>query len=102
MEKELGISPEETTSPMKDALVMGISFIVAALGPILPYLFLTGAPAIAVSVSGALVGLFVLGMVKGRLVQKSPLLQGLEILVIGAVSAGIGFLLGDVIPRLIS
>ena len=102
VEKELGISPEETTSPIKDALVMGVSFIVAALGPILPYLFLTGTPAIAVSVSGALVGLFVLGLVKGRLVQKSPVLQGLEILVIGAVSAGIGFLLGDIIPRLIS
>ena len=102
VEKELGISPEETTSPIKDALVMGVSFIIAALGPILPYLFLTGTPAIAVSVSGALAGLFVLGLVKGRLVQKSPVLQGLEILVIGAVTAGIGFLLGDLIPRLIS
>jgi VIT1/CCC1 family predicted Fe2+/Mn2+ transporter len=49
-----------------------------------------------------LAGLFVLGLVKGRLVQKSPVLQGLEILVIGAVTAGIGFLLGDLIPRLIS
>ena len=42
-----------------------------------------------------------LGMGKGRLVQRSPVLQGLEILVIGAVSAGIGFALGDLIPRLI-
>ncbi len=102
VEKELGISPSETTSPIKDAMVMGVSFIIAAFVPILPYLLLTDTTAIAVSVAGALLALFVLGMAKGRLVQKSPVLQGLEILFIGAVSAGIGFVLGDVIPRLIT
>ena len=102
VEKELGISPEETTSPVKDALVMGVSFVVAAAVPILPYLFLQGGTAIVVSVTGALLGLFILGMGKGRLVSKSPILQGLEILVIGAISAGIGFVLGDLIPRFIS
>ena len=100
VEKELGISPEETTSPVKDALVMGVSFVVAAMIPIAPYLFLGGWTAIVVSVAGALAGLFVLGMGKGRMVSKSPILQGLEILGIGAVSAAIGFVLGDMIPRL--
>ena len=102
VEKELGISPEETTNPVKDALAMGVSFVLAAAIPIAPYLFLTGATAIAVSVAGALAGLFVLGMGKGRLVSKSPILQGLEILGIGAVSAAIGFVLGDLVPRLFS
>lgn len=100
IEKELGISPEETTNPIKDALVMGASFIIAALIPITPYLFLSGTLVIEVSVAGALAGLFVLGMGKGRLVQRSPLWQGLEILGIGAVSAGVGFLLGEGIPRI--
>ena len=52
--------------------------------------------------AGALTGLFVLGMGKGRLVQRSPVLQGLENLGIGAVSAGLGFVLGEVIPRLVT
>lgn len=102
IEKELGISPEETTAPVKDALVMGTSFVLAALIPITPYLFMTGSRAIGISVAGSLMGLFVLGMGKGRLVQKSPILQGLEILVIGAVSAAVGFALGDIIPRLVT
>ena len=102
VEKELGISPEDTTRPWKDALVMGLSFITAALVPILPYLFLQGSAAIAVSVAAALLALFILGMGKGRLVSKSPLLQGLEILTIGALSAGLGFLLGDLLPRLLA
>ena len=100
-EKELGISLEETTNPVKDAAVMGLSFIVAALLPIIPHVFLTGGLAISVSVAAALIGLFALGAVKGRLVTKSPVLQGLEILGIGAVSVAIGYFLGDFIPRLV-
>ncbi len=102
VEKELGISAEETTNPVKDALVMGVSFVVAAAIPIVPYMFLSGWTAMAVSIAGALLGLFVLGMGKGRLVSKSPILQGLEILGIGVVSAAIGFVLGDLVPRLFS
>ncbi len=102
VEKELGISPDETSNPMKDAAAMGLSFLLAASVPIIPHIWLTGTAAISVSVAGALVALFVLGSLKGRLVQKSPILQGLEILGIGAVSAAIGFALGDGIPRLIS
>ena len=101
VEKELGISPDETSSPVKDALTMGIAFILAAIIPIFPHFFLEGGAAISISIAAALTGLFILGVGKGRLVQRSPLLQGLEILAIGAVSAGIGFGLGDLIPRLI-
>jgi VIT1/CCC1 family predicted Fe2+/Mn2+ transporter len=75
---------------------------VAALIPIIPYLFVTGLFAIGISVVAGLVALFVLGMAKGRLVQRSPILQGLEILGIGVASAGIGYLLGDLIPRLMT
>ena len=101
VEKELGISPDETSSPVKDSLTMGIAFILAAIIPIFPHFFLEGGAAISISIAAALTGLFILGVGKGRLVQRSPLLQGLEILAIGAVSAGIGFGLGDLIPRLI-
>ena len=101
VEKELGISPDETSSPVKDALTMGIAFILAAIIPIFPHFFLEGGAAISISIAAALTGLFILGVGKGRLVQRSPLLQGLEVLTIGAISAGIGFGLGDLIPRLI-
>jgi predicted membrane protein (TIGR00267 family) len=80
---------------------MGAAFIVGAVIPIIPYFFIHDKVGIAVSVSATLVGLFVLGMGKGRIVQKSPVLQGLEILLIGAAAAGVGFGLGEGIPRLI-
>ena len=102
VEKELGISPDETTNPVKDAGAMGLSFMIASSVPIIPHILMTGTSAIWASIASALVGLFVLGSFKGRMVQKSPILQGLEILAIGAVSAAIGFALGEGIPRLIS
>ena len=100
VEKELGISTEETTSPAKDALVMGLAFITGAAVPLVPHFLLTGSTAIGVSVGATLAGLFSLGLLKGRLVERSPLLQGLEILGIGTISAGVGYALGAFIPRL--
>ena len=67
--------------------------------PIFPYFFTDGGLAIGISIAGALTGLFVLGMGKGRVVRKSPILQGLEVLAIGAVAAGLGYLLGFIIPN---
>ena len=101
VEKELGISPDDTTNPLKDALTMGIAFILGAIVPIMPHFFMEGGPAITISIAAALTGLFILGVGKGRLVQRSPFLQGMEILMIGAISAAVGFGLGDLIPRII-
>ena len=100
VEKELGISPDVTTNPVKDAIVMGLAFIIGAAIPLVPHFFLTGGQAIGVSVGATLAGLFALGMYKGRMVERSPLLQGLEILGIGTLSAGVGYALGELIPRL--
>ena len=100
VEKELGISGEVTSSPVKDAMVMALAFILGAAIPLVPHFFLTGGQAIGVSVGATLAGLFALGMYKGRMVQRSPLLQGLEILGIGTLSAGVGYALGELIPRL--
>lgn len=100
LEKKLGISPDFGGSPLKDAAVMCVSFGASAVIPIIPYLFLdVGPAAIGWSVGLSLAGLFALGLMKGRLVRKAPLLQGLEILGIGAASAALGYLLGELLPR---
>ncbi len=102
VEKELGLSPEITSNPIKDALTMGSAYMAAAIIPIFPYFFALGWQALTSSIIATLVGLFLLGLGKGRVVQKSPILQGLQILVIGAVAAGIGFVLGEIIPRAVT
>ena len=102
LEKKLGISPDFGGNPLKDAAVMCVSFGASAIIPIIPFLFLAVGPAaIGLSVGLSLTGLFALGLVKGRLVRKSPLLQGLEILGIGAASAALGYALGELLPRVL-
>ena len=102
LEKKLGISPDFGGNPLKDAAVMCVSFGSAAIIPIIPFLFLAVGPtAIGLSVGLSLAGLFALGLAKGRLVRKSPILQGLEILGIGAASAALGYGLGELLPRVL-
>ena len=101
VEKELGIDPDLAVSPLKDALTMGGTFILAAMVPIIPYFFMGGNVAIGVSAGATLAALFALGLGKGRLVQRSPILQGLEILAIGTAAAGLGWVLGEIVPNLI-
>ena len=105
VEKELGINPDLLQSPVKDGLTMAGAFIAGAAVPLVPYLLAAAdiidrGPAIVASVVAALTGLFLIGLGKGRLIQKSPLLQGLEVLVIGATASGIGYLLGEGVSRL--
>ncbi len=97
VEKELGLSYEDTVNPVKDALTMSAAFIAGAMVPVLPYFFTGGNVAITASVAATLTGLFALGIGKGRIVRQSPVLQGLEVLSIGAVSAGAGFGLGLIV-----
>ena len=101
VEKELGLSSQITSNPTKDALAMGAAFIVGAILVVIPYMVTDGNRAIGISIAVALAGLFALGVGKGRIVRKSPIMQGLEILLIGLGSAGIGYGLGEGIPRLV-
>ncbi|MBI4233355.1 MAG: VIT1/CCC1 transporter family protein [Chloroflexi bacterium] len=101
VEKELGLSLELPGSPWKDALTMGVSFIIAAMIPVLPYFFLRGLPALATSLSAVAVTLVAIGVGKTRWTQRNPFLSGLEMLGIGLASALLGYLLGTRLPGLL-
>ena len=79
---------------------MGAAFTGAALIPIIPHLIIDGNAAIVASIASALAGLFILGALKGRLVERPMLWQGVEILIIGAAAAGLALILGEGLPRL--
>lgn len=98
--KQFGVSVEETGgSALQGAMVMGASFALGALAPILPYVLLPLGIATYVSVIGTGVVLFAIGVVKTRWTHGSRLWSGLEILVIGAVAGVVGYLIGTVLPN---
>jgi len=97
-EKELGIAPEVLSSPVLDALAMGSSYIFGAIIPLIPYFILEGGPAIGISIALAVGTLFLMGVAKARLVQRNPIVSGLEMMAVGSVAAGIGYMVGVLLP----
>jgi vacuolar iron transporter family protein len=100
-ERELGITSEVAADPRKDALVMGASYVVGGLVPLSAYVFINDMLAIPVSIGLTLVALAGIGLVKARTAHRPVLPSVLEVVGIGAASGGLGYLLGDFLPRLL-
>jgi len=93
-EKVFGLGTAEINRPLQAALVMGASFIIGALVPLFPYLFLAGMRALYLSVTLAAVTLFGVGMFKGHLAARSLFFSGLEFFFIAVCASGLGYLIG--------
>jgi len=93
-EKVFGLGTAEINRPLQAALVMGLSFVVGALIPLLPYLILAGMNALYLSIALAAITLFSVGVFKGFLAAKSPFLSGLEFFLIAVGAAILGYLIG--------
>ncbi len=101
VEKELGITVEEGHGALHGALVMGASFGVASLVPVLPYLIAPLALAPWLSVALCAATLFFFGVVKSRWTRRHPLRSGLEVVALAAMAGAAGYLFGSVLPTLL-
>jgi len=100
VEKELGLQMEPRTVQIPEALTMGISYVVGSVFPLIAYFFLPVARALPVSIALTVVALVIVGIIKGKLASLNLVRSTLEVVAVGVVSAGGGYLLGVVIPRL--
>ena len=101
VEKELGLVVEEGRSALQGAIVMGTSFGLASLVPLLPYLALPVGTAIWASIVFAGVVLFGIGVVKTRWTGRSWITSGAEIVGLAAFAGVAGVLFGRVLPGLL-
>lgn len=98
-QEELGLDVTPKGNPGKDAVVMAFSFLIGAVIPIAPYVFITGVPALITSVVLASLALFGIGVIKARVVESSQWRSGLEAFAIGASAALVGYVLGTLVPK---
>ena len=96
-EKVFGLGSAEINQPVKAAVVMGLSFIVGAIIPILPYLALAGVGALYLSVLLSAITLFGVGALKGHLAGQSLALSGGRFFAIAISAAAAGYLIGLVV-----
>lgn len=103
MQEELKLSPVEDGQPLKSAVLIGFSAFFGSVIPLLPFLvfYLLGIRgdgsvlnAILIALGCSALTLFMVGVVKSRLTVGTWYKSGLQMLVIGIVSALVGYLIG--------
>lgn len=98
--RELKIIPEKMENPLKNAFAMGISYIVGGLVPLLSYIFLPFSVAIPHSIAITLSGLFLLGAGTTVFSRRAWWKAGLEMLLLAAAAAGVGYAVGRAVDAL--
>jgi VIT1/CCC1 family predicted Fe2+/Mn2+ transporter len=97
--EELGIDPDELGgSPWVAAGTSFLLFVLGAIVPVIPFVFLSGTAAVSVALVASAAALFGIGVAITLLTGRSPLLAGLRQLAFGgaafAVTYGVGALFG--------
>ena len=101
--KELGLAPEELGSPLKAAVLCGVSFGLAALVPILPFAFqaLSCTNALITSIVATVATLFGVGAMKTIFSRKSWVRSGMEMMIIGASAAAVTYMIGTLFSLIV-
>jgi VIT1/CCC1 family predicted Fe2+/Mn2+ transporter len=94
MRNELKLAPIESTNAFRIAWVVGLSAIIGSLIPLLPFLVLPLGFAVPAALVFSALALFGVGYYKARLTVGRPGRSGLEMAVIGIVSALAGYFIG--------
>jgi VIT1/CCC1 family predicted Fe2+/Mn2+ transporter len=100
--EQLGLAPEELGNPVKAGVLCGVSFGLAALVPILPFVLPIGIwEALIASVIGTVTTLFGVGAMKTIFSRRNWVRSGLEMMGIGASAAAITYMIGTLFSMVI-
>ncbi len=94
MAEEHQLAPVDRKSAVRAALVVGLSAVIGSLVPLAPFLFLSVSTSMWASVLVTALVLFGIGAYKSRLTVGHPGRSGLEMAVIGTLSALAGYAVG--------
>jgi len=97
MAEEHRLSPVNRSLAFRSAIVVGLSAIVGSLIPLVPFLFLPVGLSMITSIFITAMVLFVVGVYKARITVGRPWRSGLEMAVIGTVSALAGYVVGVIL-----
>ena len=94
MNNELRLTPIASGHAIRSAFIVGFSAIVGSSIPLLPFFFFPIGPSILLSVCVTALTLFGAGVYKARATVGHPGKSGLEMAVIGTISALAGYFIG--------
>lgn len=94
MAEEHQLAPINRRNAFRSALIVGFAAIIGSLIPLIPFIFLPVTTGIIVSIVVAALVLFLVGAFKARMTVGHPGKSGLEMAVIGTISALAGYAVG--------
>jgi VIT1/CCC1 family predicted Fe2+/Mn2+ transporter len=94
MAEEFQMSPPEKSKAINSALLVGFSALAGSLIPLFPFFFWTVNLSIGFSIIIAALTLFTVGVYKARVTVGKPFRSGMEMAIIGTVSALAGYVVG--------
>ena len=97
MAEEHQLSPKDRADALRSAFVVGFSAIIGSLIPLAPFVFLPVNTSIWVSILVAALVLFIVGFYKARQTVGHPGRSGLEMAIIGTLSALVGYAVGSLL-----
>jgi vacuolar iron transporter family protein len=94
MSEEFQMTPPEKSNAFGSALIVGFSALIGSFIPLLPFFFWTVKLSMGLSIPIAAVTLFVVGVYKARVTVGRPFRSGVQMAVIGTLSALAGYVVG--------
>lgn len=84
--------------PVIAGIFMFLSSALAALIPLIPYLFFSGGVALLVSASASIIGLFIVGVLSARLSNLPVVWRGARMALLGGAAIAMGVAVGLLMP----
>jgi len=97
MAEELKLFPDDYENPVKSAFVVGISAVIGAVIPVLPFFFLDVRSGMVLALSLSIIILFVIGAAKAKVTIGNWKKSGIEMAVVGTLAALVGYLVGSLL-----
>jgi vacuolar iron transporter family protein len=99
--EELKIGGQDIASPLREGWTTGLATAFGALIPVLPFFFLHGAPAIALSFVIAMLSHFLVGAARSIFTGRGVFRSGLDMFVVGLGVAAVGYFVGGWVSKLL-
>jgi vacuolar iron transporter family protein len=94
MAEEHQLAPVDRKQAIRAAWIVGLSAVIGSLVPLAPFMFLPVATSMWASVLVTALVLFAIGVYKARVTVGKPMRSGMEMAIIGTLSALAGYLVG--------
>jgi len=95
--EELGLNPDDLGSPWGAAMSSFLAFAAGAVIPLVPFVVLSGASAMLVSLALTALVLMAVGAFTARMTHRTIVFGALRALVIGALATGVTYVVGRII-----